>query len=915
MSRPPSIRRLFRLAPRRPVDADAEVDDEIRFHLEARTEQLVAGGLARDAARAEALRRFGDMEAARGRLRHGAQRRRARMLRRERLEAVWQDVSFALRQMRRSPGFTAAVVATFALAIAANATMFGIVDRLLLRPPAYLADPGSTHRVYLVRRLPDGEERVDNNISYRRYTELREHGRAFSSAAAFYATDMVVGTGEEARELRTGLVSASFWQLFDARPVIGRFFGEAEDRVPAGEPVAVLSYGFWQSRFAGSQDVLGQTIRIGGKTYTIIGVAPKGFTGVSLEPLIAFVPITAAADDMFGAFRSPWHSGHNLSWLEMVVRRSPGVSAEAAQADLTGAYRRSWTASPGARPVEEARPHALLASVLFDRGPKQRDDAKVATWLGGVAVIVLLIACANVANLLLARARRRGREIAVRIALGVGRARLVGQLITESVLLGLLGGIAGLGLAQVGGGVLRVLLLPDLDWSAGLLDRRLLLATAGAALAAGLLAGLAPALQAGRGDVAGALKAGGREGSVRRSRTRAALLVLQVALSVVLLVGAGLFARSLYNVRTVEMGFDPERVLYASVDLRGTRLTPAESMALTRRLLDRARELPQVEHAALTRSVPFWMTWSEDIAVPGIDSVSRLGDFSANAVSADYFATMGTRLLRGRPIGDEDREGTQRVVVVNEAMARTIWKETDALGQCLKVGGMEPRTPGGSAGADAAPCSIVVGIAESIRRGSFDTPAMEYYMAMDQRRDVRDAGMFIRTRGESRRQLEAVRQELQRLVPGAAFVSARSLQDVVDPNLRPWRLGATMFSVFGALALVLAAVGLYGVIAFNVTQRIHELGVRVALGARTPDILRLVIGEGMRLAVLGVVLGLGAALVAGRYVATLLFKVSPTDAATFVIVGAALLVVAVAASFAPALRAARVPPNVALRAE
>ena len=898
---PSRFRRRFRLALHRPDAAAADMDAEIRFHLEMRAEQLVARGLEPGEARAEAARRFGDLEAASGRLRHGARRREARMLRRERFGAMWQDLTFAARQLRRSPGFTFTVVLTFAVAIAANATMFGIVDRLLLRPPAFLAAPERTHRVYLGRRTPEGEERLDNNISYKRYLELRAGApRAFDGMAAFFTTEMVVGRGDAARELRSGLVSASLWRLFAVRPALGRVFMDAEDRTPAGEPVAVLGHAFWQSEFGGDPGVLGRRLDVGGREYTIVGVAPRGFTGMSVSPVAVFVPITAAGSDMFD---ERYFQGHNVSWMEMIARRRPGVPVEVAQAELTAAYRGSMAAAPNARPLDQSRPRALLASVIFDRGPKRGDNARVASWLAGMSVVVLLIACANVANLLLARARRRGREIAVRVALGVGRGRLVAQLLTESIVLGLVGGLAGLALAHWGGSVLRATLLPDVDWSGGMLDGRMLVVTAVAALAAGVLAGVAPAVQSTAPAVGDALRTGVRAGASRRSRTRTALLVAQVALSVVLLTGAGLFVRSLQNARAPDLGFDPARVLYASAEMRGAELPRAEQAALTRRMIERAAELPQVEHAAATRSVPFWMTWQEDIFVPGIDSVSRLGDFLANAVTPDYFATMGTRILRGRGITDEDRRGTPLVAVVSETMARSLWPNADPIGRCLKVG------------ADTMPCSTVVGIARDIRTGSFGESESRHYYLSSAQREGRAGGVLVRTRGDAAGQLEPVRRELQRLMPGAAFVSARPLQELVDVNIRPWRLGATMFAVFGGLALLLAAVGLYGVIAFDVTQRTHEMGVRVALGAQRRDVLRLVVLEGVRLAAVGVALGAVLALLGGRYLAALLFQVSPRDPLVIVAGGLTLLVVAIAASVLPALRAVRVDPNVALRSD
>jgi hypothetical protein len=420
------LKRAFRLGLRRSLAR--EVDEELRFHLDMRAAQLVDEGFTPDEARAEALRRFGDLEAARGRLHHGARRREGRMLRRERFEGLLHDVGYAARQLRRSPGFAAAAVLTLGIAIAANATMFGIVDRLLLKPPAFMRDPGSVHRVFLARFRPEqGKEYAANNIGYKRYRELVDGSTTLAQHAAFADQRNVVGTGDDMRQLQIEQASASYWSFFDVRPALGRFFTASEDRTPGGDAVVVLGHGFWRSAYGGRADVLGKTLRVGGVPYTIVGVAPEGFNGMSKLAVAAWVPITTAAHADFGDMY--WQT-HNVSWMEMLVRPKAGVPDETVQAELTKLYRASVAAEPRRGSVETLKPRAILASVIFDRGPRPGQNAKVALWLAGVAGVVLLIACANVANLLLARATRRAREIAVRVALGVGRGRLVSQLLT-----------------------------------------------------------------------------------------------------------------------------------------------------------------------------------------------------------------------------------------------------------------------------------------------------------------------------------------------------------------------------------------------------------------------------------------------------------------------------------------------------
>ncbi|MFN8581155.1 MAG: FtsX-like permease family protein [Gemmatimonadaceae bacterium] len=538
-----------------------------------------------------------------------------------------------------------------------------------------------------------------------------------------------------------------------------------------------------------------------------------------------------------------------------------------------------------------------------DRGPNASSVSKVATWLGGMSLIVLLIACANVANLLLAHALRRRREIAVRLALGVSGVRLVSQLLTESVVLAVLGGVAGLAVAQWGGGALRTYLLDGSEAVSGFRDGRTVLFAAGATLAVGLLTGLAPVLQARRAQLTLDLKAGVREGTFTRSRTRVSLLVLQCALSVLLLAGAGLFVRSVRNVRELRMGYDVDPVLLVDLNMRGEKLDSAQAVALRLRLLDATRSIPEAERASLQTAVPFWSTWSVGLFVTGIDTVARLGQFNLNAVSPTYFATLGTRILRGRGIEPTDVGTSPRVLVVSEAMARTLWPGRDAIGQCIRVN------------ADTMPCSDVVGIAENIKSESLGADSGYYYYLPATQFQPQSGGLFVRVHGEARQHAEAVRRRLQREMPGASYVTVTPFRDIIGHETRSWELGATMFSVFGALALILAAVGLYSVIAYNVTQRTHELGVRVALGARGSHVIRLVVGDGLRVACVGVLLGLSATLVAARWLQPLLFQESAKDAAVLLSVVTALLLVACAASWLPARRAARVDPNVALRTE
>jgi predicted permease len=818
------------------------------------------------------------------------------------------DLKYAIRGLRTKPGFAIAVIATLGLGIGANAAMFGIVDRLLFRPPALMKDPATAHRVYVVQTFR-GKERTSNPSQYARYLDIKTLTHSFSEVAGYTQRDLAVGVGDAAREMRIGVVSANFFRFFDAPPVIGRYFTEAEDNPAAPAPVAVLSYPMWQLTYGGQRDVLGKPIQIGPTIYTIIGVSPAGFVGLWADkPPTAFISLTSYAPAIgIKGKTANWWETYSWGWMSTMVRRKPGVSIAAANADLTNVFRQSIAKQrieqPNTSPDSITRPHAMIGSILVERGPNASSVGKVATWVGGVSVFVLLIACANVANLLLARALRRRREIALRLALGVSRARLFAQLLTESVLLAVLGGAAGLLIAHYGGAALRAGLLEKSEAPAGLHDPRTVLFTAGAALVVGILTGLAPLFQAGRANLTADLKAGAREGTYHRSKARIGLLVLQATLSVMLLVGAGLFVRSLRNVDNTRLGYDVEPLMVVNLNMRGVKLDSAATIDLRRRLLEAAKTVPGVANASLQITVPFWSMWSMGLYVAGIDSVSRLGQFDLNAVSPEYFATVGTRILRGRGISVEDTPNAPKAAVVSEAMAKVLWPGKDAIGQCMKVS------------ADTMPCTFVVGVAENIKEQSLAADSGYYYYVSAAQFNPQTGGVIVRARGAAVKVQEAVRRRLQKEMPGASYVTLNAFSEIVGSQTRSWQLGATMFVAFGVLALMLAAIGLYSVIAYNVAQRTHELGVRRALGAQSADVIRLVVTDGLRLAGIGVAIGVLGALWAGKWVKPLLFNVSPKDPWVFAIVATTLVAVALAASWIPAVRASRVDANVALRTE
>ena len=898
---------LSRVAPpERTVDVIGDLEEEHRRRVRARGRAVAAVITALDTldvavALLRERRRLGRAE------RLGGGRRR--MLSTW-LDAFTSDASYAARGLRANPGFATAVVATLALGIGVNAAIFPIVDRLLFRLPPMLAAPELTHRVYLALPTPDGAEQFfPEEISYPYYQTFRRETKSFARTAQYTDVIAVVGTGSAMRELPIGIVSGTFFSFFDAPPALGRYFGPADDRPPAGAPVAVLRYDTWQSRYGGKPDVIGSTLRIGSSIYTIIGVAPRGFVGILPEnPPVAFVPTAAWQAASFAASgrKGSWWTSQQINTGTLLVQRRSDIELRAANADLTKVMAgiwAEWMGGSGLNTIARYKPSAMAASLLSERGPNRTRVAQVSALVGGMAVIVLLIACANVANLHLARAMRRRREIAVRLALGVSTRRLLSQLVSESVMLSVVGGVVGLAAGQLVGQLLRGIFTSGAA-PAPLLDSRTIAFTACALLATGILAAIGPALMARGYEVTRHLRAGVR-GRVERSRLRVSLLVLQTALSVLLLVGAGLFARSLANVRHQPLGFDPTGLLYVETRMADVRLPPAERTALRLRLLETARRLPLVEQAALTGSLPISdIAWG-NLRVPGIDSMTRMRmpDFYQNSVGAGYFAAMRTRILRGRPIDVQDAAGASKAVVVSNGLAKLLWPGQEALGKCVYV-------------ANDSTCTFVVGVAEDIRASLKAGDAVPYYyVATAQNRPDLGRGLLLRMQGDPAAQVERVRAALQREMPGASYVTVAPYERIIDNAAHAWRLGATMFALFAALAVALAAIGLYGVITYDVAQRTHEIGVRMAVGARVSDVLWLVLREGLAIGAGGVLIGTAITLAGAGRIAALLFGISARDPVVYALVGVSMLVVATVASLAPAHRAASVDPNTALRAE
>jgi predicted permease len=826
--------------------------------------------------------------------------------RRRPMDGILKDVQAALRGLRREPVFTTFVIATLMLGIGANAAMFGIADRLLLRGPALVRDADRVVRVYLTTQPPGQRTFTTSDFGHVTFDLLRRSSHTFDAVATYTVNGVVIGDGDNTRAGQGGYASAGLFPLLGVTPTLGRSFTEADDRPGGAAHVAILSDAAWRSRFGAARDVVGQSIAVGAERYEIVGVAPAGFTGPQLGPADVWMPINLLGPKVTAGWQTTWQA----EWLHIVARLKPGVTRDQAGEEATRILQAGYA---GDEPYVGTG-HMTVASLTANDAGVEGLEISVLRWMSGVALIVLLIACANVANLLLARGLRRSREVALRSALGADRARLVRLLLVESMLLAFGGAAAGVGVAYLLGTLARTIVFSWVDWSGAPVNGLTLAVSAALAVFVGFLVGLVPALRATRTNLADSLKSGPREGGGPRSRLRHALTVVQAALSVVLLVGAGLFVRSLWEVQSLHLGFDPDSVLTIELSRSGlaqvTDLQARDVERARRRLfpadaLESLRAIPGVERASLAAGMPFGNRFTIGVRVPGLEKIPQLksGGPSVSAVAPDYFATMGTRILRGRAFGPADRAGSEPVAIVNVLMAQTIWPDRDAIGQCLV------------SGADPAPCSRIVGVAEDTYISSLREDAhMHYYVPFGQETGFGGAVLLVRA-ADPPAVAGAIKRALLVRDPTIRFVTQQTIQAAVDKQTRPWRIGATVFSLSGLLAVLVAAIGIYSVTAYLVADRTHEIGVRVALGATRGNISRLVVGTSVGMASVGVGLGVLGAVGASHFIEPLLFNESARDPWVYGAVGLLLVSVALVAAVVPAIRANRIDPLEALRAE
>lgn len=889
--------------------AELDVEDELRFHFRERVEELMATGLSADDARVAAAEKFGDVARARAALVASTRRLERRRTWGERIRDVLQDVRRVLRGFRAEPVLGAGIVLTLAAGIGANTAMFDILDRLLFRPPAHVVDAARVERFYFGGASPFSGPYHTPVANYPAYAAITRTP-AFDGVAAYALFGTSVGAGASAWSAKAALVSSGYFALLGTRPVLGRAFVPEEEHAGYGDPGVMLSSEIWRTRFGGDSAIIGKRIDIDGWRYPVVGIAPPEFSGVEQRRVDLWLPLSAAEH---GFYVSDWSTNDGSFWLNVIGRIRRGIAPAGAEAQASVAYRGFLASTPRADSTAHVRLVPVTGARTID-GPTA--EARVSAWLAGIAAIVFIIACANVATLLLLRAMRHRREIAIRRALGMSDRRLAVHLLLESLVLAVIGGAAALVSMRWVSGPLRAVLLPDVAWTSGALSVQVAAITIAGVLVAALLTGCVPLVGMVRGDLTDELKSGGHGTAWHRGRAHTVLLVGQGALSVVLLVGAGLFMRSLHRAQSLDFGYDLAHVLKVQIHFpkHGSFALPPEAERLYAQALARAQRIPGVTRVALGESDPGGWSYGMSVGVPGRDSLPRAegGGPYVTAVTPDYFATIGTPVLRGRGITSADGPGTERVAVISKSMADLYWPRSDPLGTCIHLGSEKG-------------CTRVVGIAGDIRQyGVMDSPRLWVYTPWSQSAQDASAArgferrgytLFVRTSGDAEHWEQRVRSAIQGLEPALPYVSAQTLESVIDPQLRPWRLGATMLIAFGLLATALATIGLYSVVAYTVAQRRREMGIRTALGAQRRDLVQLVVADGTRIAIVGAVLGVALGAAFGHYVGGMLFRTPGFDPLVLGGAGAALVIVAVLASAVPAWRAGHVDAAAVLKTD
>jgi putative ABC transport system permease protein len=854
---------------------EQEMDEELHGYLDAAAKEKVRSGMSHDEARRAARVEMGSMDAVKEQIRGSGWE--------SALETFWQDIRYGLRQLKRNPGFTAVAVITLALGIGATTAIFTVVNAVLLRPLPY---PHPEELVYVQEILDKfGATPFAGN---REFVAWRNQSRTLSPLAAYMNTWFNLTGGGEPERVTCGLATTSFFSLLGVRPVAGRLFLPEEDR-PGGPPVAILSEALWKRRYGADPAVVGKGITLDGATYTVVGVLPASFVvpDAFKTDYALWVPL-AESDTGAGPFRI----------VRVIGRLKPGTSLEAARAELNTILKstraggpQGWVKGVAISPWQEQIIEKSRLSLLL--------------FLGAVGFL-LLIACTNVANLLLSRAATRQKEITVRLTVGAGRSRIVRQLLTESALLALLGGLLGLVLAHWGKDLLVAFISPNLPALEPIvLDYRVLGFSLALAVLTGLAFGMVPALQASKVSLNEVLKEASRSASESRSGLlfRNVLTMGETALAMVLLVGAGLLFRSFLQVRGIDMGFKSQNILSMTIDLTPSQyITPKAQAAFFQQVLERIKSLDGVQAAGST--IPPLGNRSTMVGTAlGIEGQSiEVPDASFAAVTTEFFRTLGIPLVQGRSFTEADREGAPSVAIVDQAFARRYCPGGNCLGG--RMGGWVHQKDK----------LTIVGVARDARDRAETEPTPKIYIPFSQASEPYMT-VLVRTAGNPKLWISAVRAQVASVDKNQPPHDVMTLEDLRAESLTPRRVNMLLVGAFAALGLILASVGIYGVVSYSVSQRTHEIGVRMALGAEYGDVLTAMVWQGLRSVLIGTAIGVAASLAVTRFLQTLLYGVKPTDPATFFAVGLLLSGVALLACYIPARRATKVDPMVALRYE
>jgi len=860
-----------------------DIDEELRAHMEMEIESNRELGMTPDEARRSAAKSFGNL----GSMRDLAYEVKGGGF----AETLWQDLRYSGRILLKHPGFTLIAVLTLGLGIGANTAIFSIVNAVLLRPfpyeaPEQLVIPGESLT----------GTRGNSTLSYPNFADWKDDRKVFTAASAVRSNENfnLTGSGEPER-LQGRLVSAGFFSLLGIKPLLGRDFLAEDDR-PGATPTVILSYGLWSRRFGSDQSIAGKQITLNNQSYTIIGVSSQDFQ-YGLEADVT-VPIGLQAERFKTRGADPG--------ISAVARLKPNVSLQQAETELNLFYAQLEQQYPDSNTSRRVYLTPLHESFVGDvRQP-------LLILLGAVG-LVLLIACANVANLLLVRSSTRRREISVRVALGAGRGRIIRQLLTESVLLAAIGGLLGILLAHWGTSFIAYQLpegIPRLQEA--YVDWRVLGFTLAVSLMTGLLFGLAPALQASRLNLTEALKEGDRGSASTRQRLRSVLVISEVALTLTLLVGAGLLIQSFRRVLQVDPGFKPQNLLTMQVSVNNP--DGHQIATFFQQLQENIRKLPGVKSVAVSNGLPLGVANNPIFIIVGrpLPEKGKEPGGTRYTVSPDYFQTMGIELLRGRLFNAQDRPDTPSVVIIDEALAQQHFQNEDPIGKRL------------AQSTSGEPSHEIVGVVRHVEHNNLDAQAQrrpQFYFNFNQippdrlPGSTRRINVLTRTDVEPSSLTASVRAEIARLNKDQAVFNVRTMEEIVAQNVAPRRFSMLLLTVFAVVALLLASIGIYGMLSYAVAQRTREIGLRMTLGAQRRDVLRLVIGHGMKLALVGVVLGLVASLALTRTMNNLLFGVSATDPLTFVGIAFLLALVALLACWVPARRATKVDPMIALRYE